>query len=686
LTFTNPWSTVSAHGGREATLRTRRTAAGRFRKWSAACAALVLAALLPAAGAGGDPQGLVVTRFPVPVGIPTSITAGPDGALWFVTTETRTVGRITTEGAITQYPIPRTTDFDSLGEITAGSDGSLWVADCASIWRVGTDGTTTAFPTTAGTCVHALTNGPDGAVWFTGYEDNVTHSHLGRIAPDGAITEFADVHDGLIAETLTTGPDGALWFTEAGYGIGRMTTAGVMTTFALPKDPPAVAGCPRSITTGADGALWFPLVCQGTIGRLTAADPASAGSFTQFPASDPLRSAYGIVSAADGALWYVLNSGDLGRMALDGTTITVPTNNFGSQGADTGIAVGSDGNIWFTAADEPFHFPRTGFVARVRASVDGEVDNDASATLEEGGTLSTNSTTTQEDPIGTSVTSPGGGTVSIQELPLTADQHPPMGYVLLGQHVEITAPDATPENPLVFEFRLDESLIPDGRPDAVYVLRNATMVADCPVAAPDPCVLSRIVGADGDLVITVRTPHASDWTFAADTTAPTIACAAADGAWHATNVTIACTASDAGSGLASTADASFTLSTSVAAGTETANAPTGTRSVCDKAGQCAMAGPVTGNKVDRKGPSVSLRVPRDGGRYAVLSRHTVDYDCTEGGSGTASCKGTQADGASLPTGVLSLGGHSFRVTATDRVGNSTVVTHQYTVSVLALLR
>ena len=67
---------------------------------------------------------------------------------------------------------------------------------------------------------------------------------------------------------------------------------------------------------------------------------------------------------------------------------------------------------------------------------------------------------------------------------------------------------------------------------------------------------------------------------------PHVSCAAADGAWHNTDVTIACTASDVGSGLANSADASFNLTTNVLAGTETANAATNSRQVCDVAGNC----------------------------------------------------------------------------------------------------
>ena len=46
-----------------------------------------------------------------------------------------------------------------------------------------------------------------------------------------------------------------------------------------------------------------------------------------------------------------------------------------------------------------------------------------------------------------------------------------------------------------------------------------------------------------------------------DMAAPTVACAAPDGAWHSGNVAIACTASDSGTGLSNPADASFLLIT-----------------------------------------------------------------------------------------------------------------------------
>jgi probable HAF family extracellular repeat protein len=153
-----------------------------------------------------------------------------------------------------------------------------------------------------------------------------------------------------------------------------------------------------------------------------------------------------------------------------------------------------------------------------------------------------------------------------------------------------------------------------------------------------------------------------------DTTKPKIECGTADGDWHDEDVSITCTASDGGVGLADpTTDASFTLSTSVPAETEISDARTDSRQVCDAAGNCATAGPVGGNKVDKKAPAISISTSPGGDEYELGDDVTVSYDCTDGGSGTASCSGPAASGGKLDT--ASVGQHTFTVEATDRVGN-----------------
>jgi hypothetical protein len=163
----------------------------------------------------------------------------------------------------------------------------------------------------------------------------------------------------------------------------------------------------------------------------------------------------------------------------------------------------------------------------------------------------------------------------------------------------------------------------------------------------------------------------------ADTTPPQINCATPDSVWHATDVSIACTASDSGSGLANAADASFTLVTAVTPGTEMPTAQTGTHSVCDVAGNCTTAGPIGPIKVDKKGPGITVNTPATSSAYLLNQSVIANYSCSDDGSGVTACSGTRANGSALDTS--SVGTKSFSLTAVDAVGNKTQVTNTYTV-------
>ena len=159
-----------------------------------------------------------------------------------------------------------------------------------------------------------------------------------------------------------------------------------------------------------------------------------------------------------------------------------------------------------------------------------------------------------------------------------------------------------------------------------------------------------------------------------DTAAPTVTCEAPDGAWHDDDVSLGCTAEDGASGLANAADAAFSLSTSVPAGSVDANASTGLRQVCDAAGNCATAGPIAGNKVDREAPTVSIAVPAASAAFTQGSSVSTSFTCADGaGSGIASCTGP----STVPTTALGPG--TLSVTATDMAGNSTTRAVAYTV-------
>lgn len=154
-----------------------------------------------------------------------------------------------------------------------------------------------------------------------------------------------------------------------------------------------------------------------------------------------------------------------------------------------------------------------------------------------------------------------------------------------------------------------------------------------------------------------------------DTVAPAVSCGAADGSWHADNVSISCAASDlAGSGLASSADVSFSLSTAVLAGAETSNASTDSRAVLDVAGNSAAAGPIAGNMIDRKAPALLSCTAPDGLWHATDQSFTCTY--TDGGSGAGTLSVTLSTNAASNTETTNASASASGSQAVDAVGNA----------------
>jgi YVTN family beta-propeller protein len=158
-------------------------------------------------------------------------------------------------------------------------------------------------------------------------------------------------------------------------------------------------------------------------------------------------------------------------------------------------------------------------------------------------------------------------------------------------------------------------------------------------------------------------------TIKRDASAPSFSCGSADGNWHSADVSIPCSAIDTSSGLSLSGDAGFSLSTSVIAGNETSNSMTGSRNVCDNAGNCATAGPISGNKVDKKAPTIVITTPTSA-FYVLNQSVAASFTCQDGGSGVSTCDGSVPTGSNIDTS--SVGSKTFTVSATDNVANSTI--------------
>ncbi len=115
------------------------------------------------------------------------------------------------------------------------------------------------------------------------------------------------------------------------------------------------------------------------------------------------------------------------------------------------------------------------------------------------------------------MTTTTGGTVTITEQATTTI--PPAGFGFLGMEIQITAPSGTESDPLIIVYEIEAGQIPPGEnKDSIVIFKDGLEVPPCtgaPSAIPNPCVLSRVLLGNGNVVITVLTITASGWTFGA---------------------------------------------------------------------------------------------------------------------------------------------------------------------------
>src|SRR5204863_2328383 len=116
---------------------------------------------------------------------PGALAVGPDGQIWIPQFSTNKIVKCPPEGGIcTEYQLG-----DSRGPvgITAGPDGNVWFTEAFPdmIGRITTDGVVTEFGPFGGYPL-GITTGPDGNLWFTEF----AQSAIGRITPSGVFTEY----------------------------------------------------------------------------------------------------------------------------------------------------------------------------------------------------------------------------------------------------------------------------------------------------------------------------------------------------------------------------------------------------------------------------------------------------------------------------------------------------------------
>jgi virginiamycin B lyase len=224
----------------------------------------------------------VITEYPVTVPARAqlnAIAAGPDGNLWFTVEDldfstqyqVEHIGKITTAGAITEYPGPSYSVH--LQGITAGADSNLWFTQSNGyIGKITTAGTATQYGVPLQPNLGVITPGP-GGLWYSaqGLADTGAGAYgdVGFIDMSGKVTHF-EFSQHYYGPGIAAGPDGNLWLGEMqGYNIAKMTPSGTLVEYAVPSH-----SNPLYVTAGPDGNVWFTTrpgtgsTLQGSIGKI----------------------------------------------------------------------------------------------------------------------------------------------------------------------------------------------------------------------------------------------------------------------------------------------------------------------------------------------------------------------------------------------------------------------------------
>jgi virginiamycin B lyase len=147
-----------------------------------------------------------------------SVALGPDDAFWMTLSAEGVdglrdaIGRMTVDGSFDSWPLPR--PHSDPAQIVAGPDGALWFTEQAGyrIGRITTDGEISEFPLRPGLAPVGIAVGPEGDLWFA------TDKRVGRVTTEGAIDTWpVPGADNLY--NIAVSEDGDLWITDGEAGV-----------------------------------------------------------------------------------------------------------------------------------------------------------------------------------------------------------------------------------------------------------------------------------------------------------------------------------------------------------------------------------------------------------------------------------------------------------------------------------
>ncbi|HZB40594.1 MAG TPA: hypothetical protein VE487_06500 [Ilumatobacter sp.] len=208
---------------------------------------------------------------------------------------------------------------------------------------------------TADSQPRAITNGPDGNIWFTeGTEFTDAPAKIARITPAGDITEFTpELDDGCnfcIITDIAQGPGDILYITSNDPTLMRFNVATL--SFEPPVQMPNTGALGGHLAVSATD-VWITDFNNDVVWRYDISD----GQFTPVTVFDPGDVAVDVAGNA----WFTQpgdvnapGTSNIGRIdAATNAVTTTPTTDGSTTVAPINITVATDGQVWFTARFTP---------------------------------------------------------------------------------------------------------------------------------------------------------------------------------------------------------------------------------------------------------------------------------------------------------------------------------------------
>ncbi|MBF6628661.1 MAG: hypothetical protein ITG04_09190 [Proteiniphilum sp.] len=275
---------------------------------------------------------------------------GPDGRLYISDAYYNRIYALPISGGTSDiFYLPA-----SAGSFISGPDGNVWYTMSGKIVKMTTTGARTEYILPSGVKSHSLVAGPDGAVWFV---DNTYNApKIGRITITGIVTTYAIPGTGVrdVAGPVL-GSDGAIWFdyqqTPSGAAnVGRLTAAPTFTDYPIS----ATYKKPGTMTT-AGGDLWYLQSTNSTVASDSIGRMSTSGVTTDYaigyPSGQTSFTVAEMITGPDGNIWMIGggNSGGvyLGKLDISTGAVTFYTSGVTAYSGGR-IAAGSDGNIYYS--------------------------------------------------------------------------------------------------------------------------------------------------------------------------------------------------------------------------------------------------------------------------------------------------------------------------------------------------